>query len=202
VKRRLVFVECQAPIATALAQAIQERLDVEVTPVVLHDLRQPTVEVEQQLSQAYVVVTTFFHIQEVRRLLAKAKKEVVGLGVKPHLEKLIQIARIPQGMPVALVCVSESCALDMKRSLEDAGIKGLEAHLYGINEPQKLTQSLRELPTVIASDFVADTVRSLLQPDQELIVLDYTMLDEGAISFLRSVVAEEPQASQETTHIL
>jgi GntR family transcriptional regulator len=191
VKRRLVFVECEMPIATALAQAIQARLDVEVTPVLLRDLQQPTVEVEEQLRQAHVVATTFFHIQEVRRLLAKAKVEVVGLVVKPHLEKLIQIAQIPQGTPAALVCLSECCALDMKRSLENAGIKDLGAFLCGVDDRQKLAETLRGLPVVIASDFVADEVRPLLQLGQKLVVLDYTALDEGAISLLRSMVAEE-----------
>lgn len=193
VRRRLAFVECEAPIANALAQAIEERLGVKVTPIVLRDLRQPTSEVEEVLHETHVVATTFFHIQEVRQLLVQAKKEVVGLGVKPHLEKLIQIAGIPQGTPAALVCVSEVCALDMKRSLENAGIKGLEAYLCGVDDPQKLATTLPGLPVVIASDFVADQVRPLLQPDQELITLDYTLLDEGAISLLRSLVTEELQ---------
>ncbi len=193
VKRRLVFVECEAHITTALARAIQKRLDVEVTPVVLRDLQHPTVEVEEQLREAHVVATTFFHIQEVRRLLAKAKKEVVGLVVKPHLEKLFQIAGIPRGTHAALVCISERGALDMKRSLENAGINGLDESLCGIDDRQKLAETLPGHPVIIASDFVADQVRSLLQPGQELIVLDYTVLDEGAISLLRSMVTEEPQ---------
>jgi GntR family transcriptional regulator len=190
VKRRLVFVECEASIATALARAIQERLDVEVTPVLLKDLRQPTAEVAEQLRQAHLVATTFFHIQEVRRLLAKAKKEVVGLVVKPHLEKLIQIAQIPQGTPAALVCCSASCALDMKQSLENAGIDGLNTSLAGVDDQLTLAETLAGLPVVIASDFVADEVRPLLQPGQQLIVLDYTALDEGAISLLSSMMAE------------
>jgi len=194
VKRRLVFVECEARIAASMAQVIQERLGVEVKPLALEDLRQPTVEVEEQLRQAHVVATTFFHIQEARRLLAKAKKEVVGLGLKPHLEKLVQIAGIPQGTPAALVCVSERSALNMKRSLENAGIKGLDASICGVDDRPKLAEMLSGRPMVIASDLVADEVRPLLQPGQELIVLDYLALDEGGISLLRSIVAEEPQA--------
>ena len=194
VKRRLVFVECEAPIAASMAQVIQERLGVEVTPLALEDLRQPTVEVEERLREAHVVATTFFHIQEVRRLLVKAKKEVVGLGLKPHLEKLVQIAGIPQDTPAALVCVSERSTLNMKRSLENAGIKGLDASICGLDDRQKLAETLPGVPVVIASDIVADEVRPLLQPGQELIVLDYLALDEGGISLLRSMMAEEPRA--------
>jgi DNA-binding transcriptional regulator YhcF (GntR family) len=192
VKRRLAFVECEAPIATALAQAIQERLGVEVMPLVLRDLRQPTAETNEQLRGADIVATTFFHIQEVKRLFAKAKKEVVAVAVKPHLEKLIQIAGIPRGTPTALVCCSEACAQDMKHSLETAGIKGLDTLLGGVDDPDKLTEMLPAFPVVIASDYVAAQVRPLLQPHQKLITLDYTMLDEGAVNWLRHLVVEEP----------
>lgn len=152
---------------------------------------------EELLREVHVVATTFFHIQEVRRLLAKANKEVVALGVKPHLENLIQVAGIPQGTPTAVVCVSEYCALELKQSLEDAGIKGLEAILCGTDDLQKLAETLPGLPVVIASDFAADEVRPLLQPGQDLIALDYTTLDEGAISLLRSLVTEDLQAVQQ-----
>ena len=190
-KRRLVFVECEPPVATGMAQTLQERLGVEVTPLLLEDFRPFTPEVGEKLREAHLVATTFFHIEEVRQLLAKEKKEVVGLVVKPHLEKLIQIAQIPSDAPTALVCCSECCAQDMKRSLENAGIKSLDTSLGGIDDPVGLAEMLPASSIVIASDYVADEVRPMLQPDQELITLDYTMLDEGAISLLRPLVTDE-----------
>lgn len=191
IKRRVVFVECEAAITNAIAQTIEERLGVEVTPILLEDLREPTPEVEEQLRQAHVVTTTFFHIQELRRMLAKTEKEVVALAVKPHLENLIQIAGIPKGTPVALVCLSQCCALELQHTLESAGIKGLDITLGGIDDLGKLGEMLPEQPVVIASDYVAEEVRPLLGPDQEFIALDYTTLDEGAINLLRSIVNEE-----------
>ncbi len=124
--------------------------------------------------------------------MAKAKKQVVGLGLKPHLEKLIQISGIPQGTPTAMICVSECSALNMKRSLESAGIQALDASACGIDDPLKLAETLSGRTVVIASDLAADGVRPLLQPGQELIVLDYLALDEAGISLLRSMVTEEP----------
>jgi len=191
VRRRLMFVECEAPIVAALARAIQDRLDVEVLPVILQDLRQPTPEVKEQLRQVHVVATTFFHIQELRRLLAKTNKEVVALGVKPHLENLMQVAAVPKGTLTAMVCVSEPGALELKQSLEDAGIKGLEAILGGVDDLERLAGVVRKVPVVIASDFVADQVRPLLRPGQQLIALDYTTLDEGAFNLLKSLMTED-----------
>ncbi len=190
-ERRVVFVECQVAITHAIAQTIQERLGVEVTPILLEDLREPKPEVEEQLRQAHVVATTFFHIQELRRMLAKSGKEVVALAVKPHLENLIQIAGIPRGTSVGLVCLSQGCAMELQRTLENAGIQGLDVTLGGVDDLGELGEMLPQQPVVIASDFVAEQVRPLLGPDQEFIALDYTTLDEGAINLLRSIVSEE-----------
>ena len=191
-RRRVVFVECEAPITTAIAHTIQERLGVEVTPILLRDLLDPTPEIEEQLRGAHVVATTFFHIRELRRLLAKTGKEVVALAVKPHLDNLIQIAGIPQGTSVGLVCLSHGCALELQRTLESAGVKGLDVSLGGVDDLDDLGEMLPGHPVIIASDFVAQEVRPLLGPDQELIELDYTTLDEGAINLLRSIVTEGP----------
>jgi GntR family transcriptional regulator len=190
-KRRLILVECSPEGADALAHRIEDRLDVEVTPVVLRDLEQPTPEVEELLQDVDVIATTFFHIQKVGKLLPKMKKKLVALSVKPHLSSLVEIAAIPHGTTVLLVCLSESGASDMKRSLEDAGIKGLDFSLCGADDPQRLAALVPEHAVVVASDYVASEVLPLLQPDQTSIVLDYTTLDEGATYLLRSVIGEE-----------
>jgi GntR family transcriptional regulator len=191
VKQKLVFIECQAPIAIALAQVVQKRLDIEVTPLILQDLRQPTSKVDKLLNEVDLVVTTFFHIQELRKLLAKTGKEVIALAVKPHLESLIRIAGIPSGTSVALVCVNKSGAEEMKQTLDDSGIRELNVTLCGTDDMKYLAKQLPGHSVVIVSDFIADKVKPMLQINQELIVLDYTCLDEGAINLLRSILDEK-----------
>lgn len=186
VKRRIAVVECEPRLTAALARGIQEKLDVDAVPIDLQAIRDRTPEVEEQLNEAHLVATTFFHIQELRRLLAQDKKEVVGLVVKPHLDKLFRISRISEETPAALVCVSQRGARDLQRSLENAGVKHLKATLGGVDDRAQLAEAIEGRDVVIASDFVADDVRPLLGPDQELITLDYAVLDEGAISMLRS----------------
>jgi hypothetical protein len=103
----------------------------------------------------------------------------------------VQISNIPANTPVAMICATDDSALNMKRSLENAGIQGLDDRVCGVDDPQKLAEILREVPIIVASDLVADEVRPLLRPDQKLIVLDYLTLDEGGLNLLRSIVAEE-----------
>ena len=187
---KIAFVECDAQTAADFAHAIQERLDVAAIPLVLEDLERPTAEIEQHLRKAQVVATTFFHVEEIRRLLAQTnlEKKVVALTVKPHLEALVRVARIPRGTSVALVCIDERNAGLMGKSLANAGIDGLDVVLGGANEPRKLAETLARVSVVITSDHVADEVRPLLQPGQELVVLNYLALDDGGINLLNSVM--------------
>lgn len=187
-QRRIVFVECDAQTAADFALVIQERLDVEVIPLVLQDLEHPTTETEQHLREARAVATTFFHIEEVEHLLAWTGKELVALTVKPHLEALVRVAGIPRGTSVALVCVDERNAGLMGQSLAHAGVRGLDVALCGANEPKKLAETLAQVSVVVASDHVADQVRPLVRPGQQLIVLNYMELDDGGINLLRSVI--------------
>ncbi len=197
-KRRLVLVECSPEGAQALARRIEEQLDLEVTPVVLRDVEQPTPEVEELLQQVDVIATTFFHIEELRELLPKTKKRVVALSVKPYLDSLVEIAGISEGTTVLLVCLSEAGASDMQSSLEDAGVKGLQFVLRGVDQPERLAAAVAEYPVVVVSDYVSDQVLPTLRPEQKSIVLDYTALDEGAIYLLKSVMGEESPAMVES----
>lgn len=198
---RMVFVECEAPIAEAVARSIQERLGFPVQPLVLRDLRAAPGGIETALRDVPAVATTFFHIQELRQALARTRKEVIALSVKPQLENLIQVAAIPRGTRVALVCTSQSGAQELRHSLETSGITGLETVLVGADEPQRLQAVLPDCPVIIVSDFVADAVQPLVQPEQQLIVLDYTTLDEAAIDFLRVVLTDElPLSGRGATH--
>jgi GntR family transcriptional regulator len=187
-QRKIVFVECDAQTAADFALVIQEQLDVEVIPLVLQDLEHPAPEIERHLLEARAVATTFFHIEEVERLLSRTGKETVALTVKPHLEALVRVAGIPRGTSVALVCVDEHNAGLMGQSLEQAGVRGLDVALCGANEPQKLAETLAQVSVVVASDHVADQVRPLVRSGQQLIVLNYMELDDGGINLLKSVI--------------
>jgi hypothetical protein len=85
--------------------------------------------------------------------------------------------------------------MELQRTLESAGIKGLDVTLGGVDDLDKLGEMLPEQPVVIASDYVVEEVQPLLGPDQKFIALDYTTLDEGAINLLRSIVNEEPRTA-------
>jgi hypothetical protein len=90
--------------------------------VVLGELESPTREIEELIRDADVIATSFLHVEELRELLPTTEDKLVALSVKPHLDSLVEIAGIRSCTSLLLVCLTESGAEHMKRSLENAGI--------------------------------------------------------------------------------
>src|SRR3954463_13946684 len=85
---RLLFVECNAERAEEVSSKLSERLEMPVEPLVLPDIR------PESLAGADLVITTFFHLAEVRALARSGQPapEVLAIVVAPHVQTLVKLA--------------------------------------------------------------------------------------------------------------
>lgn len=115
---RIAFVECNAERATYFAEEIHRELDLEVTPLVLGEVDPDRVDVD-------LVLTTFFHLAEVRGLLRRPATDVVAIVAAPHVRTLVEIARVPDGRVVGLWFPTAEQTASVRDSLAQAGVGGL-----------------------------------------------------------------------------
>jgi GntR family transcriptional regulator len=94
---RAVFVECNEERAQAFAKELSRRLHTEVRPSLITEL-------DETSADADLVVTTFFHLAEVRRWaqLADRDVETVAVVVAPHVRTLARVADLPEGARVGV----------------------------------------------------------------------------------------------------
>ncbi|MEJ2885151.1 GntR family transcriptional regulator [Actinomycetospora aeridis] len=99
---RALFVECNEERARAFAEELSRRLDTDVRPALITELDEASADRD-------LVVTTFFHLAEVRRWAHLAPREVatVAVVVAPHVRTLARVADLP---PAARVGVRYSTA--------------------------------------------------------------------------------------------
>ncbi|MFN8215599.1 MAG: GntR family transcriptional regulator [Solirubrobacterales bacterium] len=118
---QLAFVECNAERAETFAAELGEALDAPVASLVLgaieaEDLRHPD-----------LVITTFFHLAEVRRLVRElvpeSPPEVLGIVVAPHLKTLVRLSQIPAGHRIGIYYTTDHQAEAIRQSLADAGVQ-------------------------------------------------------------------------------
>ncbi len=83
-----VFVECNVERATAFAEELSQRLGADVRPRLITELDE---------GAEGLLVTTFFHLAEVRRWAQQAQRDVdiVAVVVAPHLRTLAKVAEQP-----------------------------------------------------------------------------------------------------------
>lgn len=100
---RLVFVECNPYDAKQGASELGTQLGMAVEPLLVRDIER-RVEVEPP----DVVATSFFHLEEVDRLLAGRELPVVGINTLPDPEALHELARLRSGTRVGIVVANEA----------------------------------------------------------------------------------------------
>jgi GntR family transcriptional regulator len=116
---RLLFVECNAERAEEFASRLSERLEMPVEPLVLGELR------ADDLGGADLVITTFFHLAEVRAL-ARGMSEVLAIVVAPHVQTLVKLAQIPKHKRIGILYWTQDQAETIQQSLVDTGLGRIE----------------------------------------------------------------------------
>jgi DNA-binding transcriptional regulator YhcF (GntR family) len=122
---RLLFVECNRERAASFSSKLSERLEMPVGPLVLGELG------ADDLGGADLVITTFFHLAEVRALArsmtdGQVAPEVVAIVVAPHVQTLVKLAQIPKDKRIGILYWTQDQAETIRQSLVDTGLGRIE----------------------------------------------------------------------------
>jgi len=99
---RVAFVECNPESLDHYVGRIQEEFGVSVTPVLLSDVAERSRK--GGLHEVDCIVSTFFHLSEVRRLLRETLDvELFAIGVRPHLSVLEALERLARRSSVGVM---------------------------------------------------------------------------------------------------
>ena len=175
---RLAFVECNLERAEAYATDLGSALDVTISPVVLGDVD------ADEIRACDLVVTTFFHLAEVRRLVrdlaAEDPPEVLGIVVAPHLKTLVRISEIPAGHKIGVYYTTDHQAEAIRLSLSDAGVHEI-AVISGRDDP-----GLRDCDLVIVP---SENPELAVELDGLVPLLEFgNVLDVGSIQMVSAVL--------------
>jgi GntR family transcriptional regulator len=117
---RLQFVECNEERAEEFSSKLSERLEMPVEPLVLGEFD------ANDLAGADLVITTFFHLSEVRALARETSTEVLAIVVAPHVQTLVRLAQIPKNKRIGILYWTQDQAETIRQSLLDTGLGRIE----------------------------------------------------------------------------
>lgn len=185
---KVAFVECNREQLDYFAKELELGSGVSIEPVLLADLERDPERLLAQLAGMDLIVTTFFHLDEVRDLVGD-RTETLGIALDPQLGTVVRIARLPKGIKLGLVCISEQFAERVMKSIANAGIEGLAVSHTISRDPEELRQLVRQVDACIVSPGRRAEVEALTPAGTEVIEFTYVP-DAGSVNRLKAVLTE------------
>lgn len=177
-----LLVECNLPDLQYYQQDLQKELGIQVDGCLLSEL--PEKVQEEEVTGADFVVTTFFHVEDVKAILESLGKEVIAIMAAAHLHTLMHVGQLPAGTRVGLVCASDAGAATMRRALEAAGIRHITLEHAGMENKEAIDKMLGRVDWAVGSRVVIEDLRAIAPPGVQ--VLEYSnVLDQAGVQMLK-----------------
>ena len=178
----VVFVECSEIQAREYVQELKTHLQANFQPVVLSDLEnQPGL-----VQSADLVVTTLFHLGQVKDLVGKTK-EVVGVVVNLQVEVLQQLSSFPAGMKLGAVCRDEETVTAMESTLRDICTKGVEISACTLGDKAALEKLFSQVDALVYTPPCRDEIETLA-PANLARIEHRTQIDANSLRFLKEKI--------------
>jgi DNA-binding transcriptional regulator YhcF (GntR family) len=191
-RTRVLLVECNHSELSRYREQLEEELPVTVDRLLVEDL--PARAREHGFLRDYrAVITTFFHIHEVKQALPLDGPHAMALLSESNISSLLRLTQLPEGTAVGLVCITPRGSHNILSSVQSAGLSHVVPVLASVDDPWSIDRMLEKTRLVVCSDQAADHLRERLPQDVE-VILAYRRLDSGGIEMLRDLLAqvEEP----------
>ena len=135
---RLIFVECNKEQLFYFSEHLSLEPGVVITPVLLTDIRERPERWRRELRSADMVVTSFYHIDELEALLSGSSQPLVGINLQPEMSTIVRIARIAKGAVVGLVAASKQFLAEMGSTLREVEIGDERVRGFTGDDPEEL----------------------------------------------------------------
>ena len=178
---RLLFTECNWDDLEHYATNIQHGAGVKPETYLVEELRKKEPSFFEQFD---LIATTLFHVADIQELVGPTHT-VLGLMVEPdYLEVLAEIARLPNGARVGLICANRKGAEAMERVLVGVGATYPKFILAGVDQPNKIDQVFQEADMIYVSRQALNQHREEW-PSNKPYRPYVDDLDDGALRLLR-----------------
>ena len=143
----------------------------------------------EAVASSDIVVTSFYHVEEVRARLASLGKPIVSISLEPEMGTIIRIAKIPKESTVGLVTTSEDFRRIIREILSELDLQFeriLETTARGAEEVRELA---RQCDALLVSPQRLQQARQAARPGAEVIEFVFTP-DRTSVNNLKVALLE------------
>ncbi|MHB1653457.1 MAG: GntR family transcriptional regulator [Desulfitobacteriaceae bacterium] len=184
--RYVVFVECNQPVLESYKNDIEKELSLKVIPYLLDEIQERKPSVLSVITGAELIITTFTHLHEVKKILKDQPVDIVGVTAGPYMDLLLSISKWKSKESVTVVMVRRQGAEEIAQSIKDAGLSVGEIVSCGLEEPD-YQEVIKCAKNLVVSRAAYKTVESMLKPEQNVLVYE-NVLDRAGLNMLRNML--------------
>ena len=193
---RIAFIECNREQVDYFARQLELDSGVAITPLVLGEIRSDLDYVHAIANEVDLVVTTFFHQDEVKTMIPEDQR-LLAIALDPLLETIVKIARIPRGQRLGLVCLSTNFAEKVVNSIRSAGIDYLTIESTIATDEVTVQGIIKHSDVLLVSPGRRREVEKLCPEGKEIIEFVYRP-DQASVNLLKTALVEyERQQARE-----
>ncbi|SES77384.1 GntR family transcriptional regulator [Anaerobranca gottschalkii] len=190
---KVFFIECNKEQVEYISKQLSQALSILVEPILLDEILNNPSQYSVISEKADIIVTTFFHFEQIKNLPIPHNTELIPIALSPQLETIVKIARLPAEQNVALICHSETFANKIKSSLQSAGINHLQLTEFLTKEidDQTLEKVLQKYKYFITSPGKKMKLAKILGNLHNKEIIEFVFQpDLASINLLKSTLLE------------
>ena len=184
---RVLFVECNPPDVNFYVASLEKEVRVPVEGCLLADLADRMDD--KAAPEIDVVVTTFFHVEDVKAICEPMDKKVIAIMPAPEMSALLQVGQLPPGTKVGFICGTEGSTEAMSGSLGAAGIRHIDYECIPYSNREAVAKMLAEVEVIAGCRSVVEEVRKIA-PSGVKVMEFGNVLEQGGVELLRKFLME------------
>ncbi len=186
----IAFIECNQEQLYFFSKGIELGTGISIVPILIDEIYKEPDVFRERIKSIDLVVTTFFHFDEVKKYLVKQKQRVLAIALDPLMETMVSIAHLSsKDKNMGLVCITEKFAQRVFQSIKQSGIKRLSFKFTTSYNEDEIKKFLKGLDMVITSPGRKKEVEKIISPQIPLIEFIYVP-DKGSINMLKLAILD------------
>ena len=172
------------------SKGIELGTGISIIPILIDEIYKEPDIFREKIKSIDLVVTTFFHYDEVKKFLVDQKQRVLAIALDPLMETMVNIAHLSnKDKNIGLVCITDKFAQRVFQSIKQAGIKFLSFKFTRSHNKDEVKKFLINTDMVITSPGRKKEVEKLISPQIPLIEFVYVP-DKGSMSMLKLAILD------------
>jgi len=186
----IAFIECNQEQLYFFSKGIELGTGISIIPILIDEIYNEPDIFRERIKSIDLVVTTFFHYDEVKKYLADQKQRVLAIALDPLMETMVNIAHLSsKDKSIGLVCITDKFAQRVFQSIRQAGIKFSSFKFTISHDTNEVKKFLINTDIVITSPGRKKEVEKLISLQIPLIEFVYVP-DKGSMSMLKLAILD------------